>query len=123
MKTETSNDPILAADRYTHRCLTVIACMLGLLVIGLYARTPSSLPSAEAQYVGPSGLGAPEKQVIPILPDSAAQRDAMIAEQKGTNARLDEILRTLTSGKVKVEVTRADDSNEGQLHALPPKSK
>jgi hypothetical protein len=106
----------LMNDRYGRACLTTIAVLLGLLVVGQYSQISLSPRSADAQYA-PS-----EKEVVPLLPDSARQRDAMITEMKATNAKLAEIQKMLASGQIKVVVAEAENTTEG-AHVLPPKTK
>ena len=49
-----------------------------------------------------------------LLPDPAAQRNAMLKAQKETNAKLGELLRLLKSGKLKVIVTSEKDTTGEQ---------
>ncbi len=49
-----------------------------------------------------------------LLPDPAAQRNAMLKAQQETNAKLGELLRLLKSGKLKVIVTSEKDTANEQ---------
>ncbi|MHC4717351.1 MAG: hypothetical protein ACYS5V_10295, partial [Planctomycetota bacterium] len=74
-------------------CLTAIAALLTVLVIGLWAEAPvrpgvsQAAPAADAT----SGLG-----------NAVAQRQAMIRATSETNRKLDKIIDLLQSGRVKV---------------------
>ena len=49
-----------------------------------------------------------------LLPDPAAQRNAILKAQQETNVKLDELLRLLKSGKLKVIVTSEKDTASEQ---------
>ncbi|KPK86301.1 MAG: hypothetical protein AMJ81_01605 [Phycisphaerae bacterium SM23_33] len=87
-------------DRYTRCCLTAIAILLTVLVIGLWATGPvgpaptSAAPPAAAE-ADTSGIGNP-----------AAQRAATIQAINTTNQKLDRIISLIESGKIKVTVVQ-----------------
>ncbi|MDY6913938.1 MAG: hypothetical protein SVT52_05730 [Planctomycetota bacterium] len=81
----------LQLDGYTRVCLTAIAVLLTILVAGLWAEKN---PMA-------SEAGAADK----IWLNSASQRKAFIDVQTTTNTKLDELMKLLKSGQVKVEIT------------------
>lgn len=117
----------ITVDRYTRLCLTAIAVLLTLVVLGLWTDLPTSLNAAAANGPGilPGSAGGnpyPTPPAPQILPDSGAQRGQMIVELKTVSARLDEIQKTLTSGKVKVMVVTAETKSEGTGDVLPPKT-
>jgi hypothetical protein len=99
-------------DRYTRVCLAVIAVLLTVLVVGLWAEMPQA-SRASAGGPGTDGFG-----------DTAARiKDQLEATQK-TNAKLDEIQILLTSGNVKVQVVKEkDDKSSGGAYAPPSKTK
>ena len=81
----------LRVDGYTRGCLTAITVLLAILVMGLWAeKAPVS-----------GRVGAAEK----VWLNSAAQRKDLVDAQKKTNTKLDELIRLLRSGEVKVQVT------------------
>lgn len=114
-----SPESLCASNRYTNFCLTAIVVLLALVVLGVWSQTPSLLNSAgaaeSASPVPPRPIGG--------IPDTGAQRDAMITQQTLTNAKLDEILQVLTSGQVKVTVIGTENKNEDKAYVLPPRTK
>jgi hypothetical protein len=88
---EEKGDITVQVDRYTRVCLTLIVVLLTALIAGLWAEVRQPVGTASAAE-------APQW-------NSQAQRDELISVQKETNARLAEIIRILTSGEVRVQVT------------------
>lgn len=87
-------------DGYTRVCLTAIVVLLTLLVLGLWSDRFAPTPA----QAGPSGSnGTP--QAIRTLGNAGQQREAMVDQQKQTNKKLDEIIRLLRSGDVKVRIS------------------
>ena len=84
-------------DAYTRVCLTAVAALLTLLVIGLWSQAGPPMPPAQAaeQFGG----------------DPAALRAAIVDAQKQTTAKLDELIGVLKSGEAKVQVI---DNGAGQ---------
>jgi low affinity Fe/Cu permease len=76
-------------DRYTRFCLTAIAVLLTLTVVGLWNDAGPRPPSAQAAE--PFG-------------DAGGQRDAMLRSQDKTNSKLDELITLLRNGEAKVQV-------------------
>ncbi len=78
-------------DRYTRVCLTVLCVLLTVLVVALWAELPmAGSASAETTYDDFGNAGA--------------QRNSMIKAQEATNAKLDELIKVLKSGEVKVQL-------------------
>ena len=78
---------VIRVDNYTRVCLTVIAGLLTVLIIGLWADTS---PRAEQ-------AGAAEKFL-----DTSAQRQEIVKAVEKTNARMDQLLGLFRSGQAKV---------------------
>ena len=91
MKNENKNNRRLQVrvDTYTRICLSVIAVLLTVVILGLWSDGVHTSDSAQA------GGG---------FLDSAAQRKALIDSQTETNETLKQILTHLKSGKMKVVV-------------------
>jgi hypothetical protein len=79
----------IKVDRYTRFCLTAIAVLLTILILGLWMQAVPTPPSASAGE---------------LFNDSAAQRSAIVDEAKATNSKLDELISLLKSGDIKVQV-------------------
>ena len=77
-------------DGYTRLCLTVIAGLLTVLIIGLWAQKTPAGPDALAQ--------------MPSVIDPAAQRYSVTKAVEQSNAKLDELIKLLRSGEAKVQV-------------------
>ncbi len=89
-------------DGYTRLCLTMIAMLMTLIVIGLWSDTMPTPEQARAQ-------GIRGKTFI----DSSAQRVAAIKEQKITNEKLTELIGLLRSGAVKVQIVEDKNAKKG----------
>jgi len=89
-------------DLYTRCCLTAIAVLLTVLVIGLWATGPAAKVSevAAAEDAEVSGIGNP-----------SAQRMAMIRAIGATNQKLEKIIGLLQSGKIKVILAKTEAEN------------
>lgn len=78
-------------DGYTRVCLTAIAVLLTVLVLGLWAeRSP----------------GTGEVRAAKQFLDSSAQRNAVLKAQETTNSKLGELISLLKSGQVKVQIAK-----------------
>ena len=85
-------------DAYTRVCLTVLAALMTILIVAIWADGVNISNSAAARDV---------------FVDSSAQRNAMVAEVKKTNQKLDELISLLKSGGVKVQVLSQDAKKAG----------
>ena len=92
-------DMKVRVDGYTRFCLTAIAILLTITVIGLWSEAFRSNEALAAQPFA----------------DTSAQREALLAVQKQTNAKLDSLIDMFKSGQAKVQVTRMDPSALGTL--------
>jgi hypothetical protein len=97
-------------DAYTRVCLTAIAVLLAVTVLGLWSQcAPGPIP-AQAGVTGTDGFG-----------DTNARIAAQLDEARKTNAKLDEIAKLLSSGQVKVQVMKDKDDKSGGANAQQPK--
>jgi len=87
----------VAVDRYTQVCLTVIAVLLTVLIVGLWA---DGVPSAKR-----AGAENPR-----LFGDSASQRDELTKLQQQTIDKLDELISLLKSGQVRVQTVQAAEA-------------
>ena len=104
---------VVQVDAYTRVCLTVIAVLLTVVIIGLWA---DGVPRAE-QAVG---------KIIPAEPrppGPGTQRAQMLVAQKETNAKLAEVIAVLKSGDVKVRVTEMPSKPAGGTDAARAEKK
>ena len=91
-------------DAYTRVCLTVLAALMTVLIVALWADGVNISNPARAREV---------------FLDASAQRNAMVAEVKVTNQKLDELIALLRSGAVKVQVLSQDAKQAGDSDDLP----
>ena len=85
-------------DRYTRVCLTAIAVLLTVLILGLWTEVPSAARSARAQ----------PKSRRDVFVDSAKQRDQLVKAMDRQTSKLDQLIALLKSGQVKVQTISAD---------------
>ncbi|MFW6133269.1 MAG: hypothetical protein ACOC8F_05175 [Planctomycetota bacterium] len=84
----------IQVDTYTRVCLTVIAVLLTVLIVGLWADgTPDARPARAAESFA----------------NATEQRKAIIDAQEATTAKLGELIALLRSGKVEVRLADAPD--------------
>ena len=89
----------IKVDWYTRTCLTVIAGLLTLVVMGLWTDAAPGPKEAVAQKSAPTGFQDPSKQ-----------RQSQVKEMQKTNVKLDELVDLFRSGKAKVVVVEAKSS-------------
>ncbi len=70
----------------TPRLLTAVLVLQSLTLLGLWTGQPAAT------------------NVQAAIPDPGAQREAQVAEQKATNAKLETLISLLKSGEIKVTV-------------------
>ncbi|RPI58345.1 MAG: hypothetical protein EHM48_10250 [Planctomycetaceae bacterium] len=88
---------VIQVDKYTRVCLTVIAALLTVVIIGLWS---TALPSAsQARAAGDDDL----------FGNSGGQRQAIIKAQEQTTAKIDDLIKVLKSGEVKVQIAGGGD--------------
>jgi len=93
----------IRVDAYTRVCLTAITVLLTVLVIGLWADLAGLAGRAQAagKYADQSA-----KQALTEgrWGTSSAPQQAVVAAQRKTNAKLDELMKLLKSGQVRVQM-------------------
>ena len=96
----------LTVDGYTRVCLTVIAVLLTVLIIGLWADRADQTQRARAAE---------------MFLDTSAQRALTVQAQEKTNQKLGQLLLLLESGKVKVQLVEGPAKPKGAAH-VPPRT-
>jgi len=93
-------------DGYTRFCLTVIAALLTVLIIGLWTDAVQTLDDAQAAEA---------------FVDSSAQRKALIDAQQQTNAKLDQLISLFRTGQAKIQFAegpaKKETNQQGQKNA------
>ena len=79
----------------TNRMLGVVITLQVVILAGQWLQGPTMLPAARAD-----------------LPNAQADRQAMLDEQKATNAKLDQIVSILQAGNLQVKVVQSDDQKD-----------
>ena len=92
----------VVVDSYTRCCLTAIAVLLAVLAVGLWAEAPV-VPTASAAGSSTDAVGG--------FGNPNAQRQAIIRELSETNRKLSEIADLLKSGKIKVVLGKAENTD------------
>jgi len=99
-------------DPYTRVCLTVIAVLMTVLIVGLWADGP---PSAEP------AMGRARAPGTPFV-NAGQQRERMIEALTKNTAKIDQLISLFQSGKARVQI--ADDGKrEGKQRAIKPDAK
>ena len=102
----------IRVDAYTRICLTAIAALLTVTVLGLWCQAGPLASSVSAAGPGTDGFG-----------DMGARVAAQLEAANKTNAKLDELIALLTSGKVKVQLAKEkDDKNGGSADGTRPRN-
>lgn len=104
---------VVQLDAYTRVCLTVIAVLLTVVIIGLWA---DGVPQADRA----AGKVITEER---RPPGPGAQRAEIVAAQKQTTAKLAELIAVMKSGDVRVRVTEMPTHPAGGTNAAGPKKK
>ena len=99
-------------DGYTRLCLTAIAVLLTVMIIGLWAdHAPTPAPA----------MGQINK---PFLDTSTqTQLVELVKAQRQTTAKMDELIRLLRSGQVKVKIAGQPEKNKGGKKNAAAKAK
>ena len=102
---------VVRVDAYTRACLTVIAVLLTVLIVGLWAE---GVPAARHASAAPAPAGA---QPAPMgIPDAGGQRDKLVKEMERATAKLDRLVSLFETGKAKVQVS-AEGKEAGKDNA------
>ena len=98
----------VSVDTYTRVCLSIIAVLMTVIIVGLWAETPS--PVSEA----PAGE---------LFLDSSSQRAELVKVSQETNAKLEKLIELLKSGDVKVQVLQSQEDEKsvpgGEKNVIP----
>ena len=86
---QTHHDPRVRLDGYSRFCLTALAVLLTVLILGLWA-----------EDVRPARQAVAAERFL----NTSAQREAGVEAQRECNAKLDEIIQILKSGELKVRI-------------------
>ncbi len=87
---DVSQETNVRVDSYTRFCLTVIAILMTVLIIGLWAEVPGPVSQA----------GAQER----YQPRSTIDITELLAVQRETNVKLGRLIGLFKNGKAKVQV-------------------
>jgi hypothetical protein len=79
----------------TNRMLGMVIVLQVVILAGQWLQGPTMLPAARAD-----------------LPNPQADRQAMLDEQKATNAKLDQIVSILQAGNLQVKVVQSDEQKD-----------
>lgn len=90
---KTQREVEIRVDVYTRCCMTVIAVLLSVLIVALWAQP---LPVSGQAIAAPSAG----------IPDAGRQRQIMIKELEKNNSKLEQLIRLFESGKAKVQVVQ-----------------
>lgn len=80
-------------DAYARFCLGAVLVLLAAMAVGVWAQQEVLPAAVAASPADDDGFGNP-----------SGERKAMVKAQMDTNAKLDELIRLLKSGEVKVQV-------------------
>ena len=103
----------MQVDAYTRLCLTAIAVLLTLTVIGLWSDRGPGTPAAQARTYSPNDKDAPDraKEDTPAEKTRATEVSPFVGVREEivkTNEKLQEVLTILRSGEVKVQVVKGE---------------
>jgi hypothetical protein len=87
----------IRVDVYTRSCLTVIAVLLTVLIVALWAQPLTPGGGDQAVAASPSAPGGG-------IPDAGLQRETIIKELENQTSKLEALTRLLETGKAKVQV-------------------
>ena len=122
MKTE--KQTTVQVDRYTRFCLTTIAVLLTLLIIGLWADGITTAGHAQAadsrsKFKDPTAAKAFKEGRW----GTSSATGKMAATQQQTNAKLDELIRLLRTGDAKVQIVGETPKAGGEGNASGSQAK
>ena len=100
----------LKLDDYTRICLTAIAILLTVLIVGLWANDVPAAREAQAVTQGPFLGTGTQVQLVEL-----------VKAQDKTTTKVEAILQLLQSGQLKVQIVDAKDKDKGAPNA-PPKT-
>ncbi|HUS91853.1 MAG TPA: hypothetical protein VM695_08385 [Phycisphaerae bacterium] len=106
---EKQNSVVVRVDGYTRACLTVIAVLMTVLIVALWAEAPSA-DRAFGQASSAAG--------VPFV-NAGVQRERTIKAIQENTAKLDRLIGLFETGKAKVQVAE----EAGRDGAGKPKAK
>ena len=92
----TDQDITVKVDAYTRTCLSIIAVLLTVLILGLWA---DAWPDRSAGAAYPVVAKKAD-----VFKGSVAGRDDLVKVSQGISSKLDQMMNLLRSGQVKVQV-------------------
>ena len=103
----------MQVDMYTRVCLTAISVLLALTVIGLWSDHGPAGPAAQGRTYSPNDKDAPDRAPDNTTADKSRATEVspfvgVREEIVKTNEKLQDVLNTLRSGEVKVQVVKGD---------------
>ncbi|MCY2924104.1 MAG: hypothetical protein NT031_01455 [Planctomycetota bacterium] len=109
----------MQVDAYTRVCLTAIAVLLTLTVIGLWGERGPGAPAAQARTYAASDKDAPGKGSEDTTADKARVEQVspfvgLREEAVKTNEKLQEVINCLRSGEVKVQVVKGEKGERAE---------
>ena len=108
--------PTVVVDFYTRCCMTVIAALLSVLIVGLWATGPVGAGTGAAAAPAPAKAEASGGMGNPIK-----QRAAMVRALNALDEKLDRLMQLLQSGKVKVVVVKTEAADApANMPKAPP---
>jgi threonine dehydrogenase-like Zn-dependent dehydrogenase len=88
----------IQVDAYTRFCLTAIAALLTVVVVGMWSQEVRLADRAEAaEQFGETGTNVAD----------------LLKVQRETQAKFDELISLMTSGKVKVQIVKPQEQDAG----------
>ena len=103
------DDLTVHVDWYTRACLTVIAVLLTVLVVGLWAETPSMRADAQTKYADADAAKAIQQGRW----GTSSAEGKLAASQVETNQRLEELVKLFSSGQAKVQIVGGSSESGG----------
>ena len=99
-------------DGYTRLCLTAIAILLTVVIIGLWAETtgPLNKTATARKYADEDAQQALNQG---RWGTSSAPQQEMVKAQKEANTKLDELIQLLKNGEVKVQIVNGPVKTPG----------
>jgi hypothetical protein len=109
----------MQVDMYTRVCLTAIAVLLTLTVVGLWSDRAPAVPSAQARTYSPNDKDAPDRPAENTTGEKsrAAEISPFVGvreEVVKSNEKLQELLNLLRSGDVKVQVVKGEKGERAE---------
>ncbi|MCY2931993.1 MAG: hypothetical protein NTV86_21355 [Planctomycetota bacterium] len=116
----------MQVDMYTRVCLTAIAILLTLTVVGLWSDRGPNGPVAQGRTYSPNDKDAPDRPAADTTADKnrATEVSPFVGVREEivkTNEKLQELLNSLRSGDVKVQVVKGEKGERADKPASADK--